>query len=414
MKTPRRSLLSVLPVVALTFAACGGPKDGDVAVIKTDNGEITISKDQFQRFFNASLSQAQQKEVSKVTPLVAPDFKACVDEKRKAIPAESQRKKTSDATLRKQCEDQYDQVRNQAMQQIINLDWVKAEAERQGLEFRKAEIARELNNVIKQSFGDQKGYEKFLKQSGLNAEDVNLNIIGQLGQTKIVGELQKDQKEPTAAEVKRYFEQKKTQYVQPETRDLRLIKVADEKTAKDVYNQLKAGGSWKTLAQKYSTDDATKANGGVVLGATADTQPPEFGGTVFKAKSGALLAPVKTSLGWYVVRVQKITPEKQPVFKELEAQLKQALQQENQQKAVDNFKNLFLARWAARTSCADGFDDLVACGGTDAAATTPAKLPPPPGAGIPQFPKPKVDPNAQLQQQMQQQGVPQQAPTAAG
>lgn len=413
MKTPRRSLLSVLPVVALTFAACGGPKDGDVAVIKTDNGEITISKEQYQRFFNASLSQSQQKEVSKLTPLVAPEFKACVAEKKKAIPAESQRKKTSDATLRKQCETEYDQIRNAAMQQIINLDWVKAEAERQGIEFRKAEITRELNNVIKQSFQNQKGFEAFLKQSGLNAEDVNLNIVGQLGQTKIVAELQKEQKEPTTAEVKRYFEQKKAQYVQPETRDLRLIKVADEKTAKDVYNQLKAGGSWKTLAQKFSTDDATKANGGVVLGATADTQPPEFGGTVFKAKSGTLLEPVKTSLGWYVVRIQKITPEKKPVFKELEAQLKQALQQENQQKAVDNFKNLFLARWAARTTCADGFDDLVACGGTDAAATTPTQLAPPPGAGVPQFPKPKVDPNAQLQQQMQQ-GVPQQAPTAAG
>jgi foldase protein PrsA len=410
VKTPRRSLLSVLPVLALTFAACGGPKDGDVAVIKTDNGEISISKEQFQRFFNASLSQAQQKELTKTTPLVAPDFKACVAEKRKEIPADSQRKKTSDATLRKQCEEQYDQVRNQAMQQIINLDWVKAEAERQGIAFRKAEVARELNNVIKQSFGDQKGYENFLKQSGLNKDDVNLNIIGQLGQTKIVAELQKDQKEPTAAEVKRYFEQKKAQYVQPETRDLRLIKVADEKTAKDVYNQLKAGGSWKTLAQKFSTDDATKANGGVVLGATADTQPPEFGGTVFKAKSGELLQPIKTSLGWYVVRVQKVTPEKQPVFKELEAQLKQALAQENQQKAVDGFKNLFLARWAARTSCADGYDELVACGGTDATATTPQKLPAPPGAGVPQFPKPKVDPAAQLQQQQ----VPQQAPTAAG
>lgn len=413
MKTPRRSLLSVLPVVALTLAACGGPKDGDVAVISTDNGEIAITKAQYTRFFNAALSQAQQKKIAEVTPLVAPDFKACVAEKRKEIPAESQRKKTSDATLRKQCQTQYDQVRNQAMQQIINLDWVKAEAERQGLKLRKAEIARELNNVIKQSFGNQKGYESFLKESGLTQADVDLNIIGQIGQQKIVTALQKNDKPPTKAEVTRYFEQKKAQYVQPETRDLRLIKVADEKTAQDVYNQLKAGGSWKALAQKFSTDDATKANGGVVLGATADTQPPEFGGTVFKAKSGTLLTPVKTSLGWYVVRVQKITPEKQPVFKELEAQLTQALQQENQQKAIDNFKTLFYARWGARTECADGYDDLVACGGIDTAATTPAKLPAPPGAGVPQFPKPKVDPNAQLQQQIQQ-GAPQPQPQAAG
>ncbi len=159
---------------------------------------------------------------------------------------------------------------------------------------------------------------------------------------------------------------------------MRLIKVADEATAQKVYGLLKAGGSWKALAKQYSSDDATKDNGGVVLGATADTQPPEFGGTVFKAKSGTLLEPVKTSLGWYVVRIQKVTPEKQPNFKELEPQLKQALESENQTKAVDDFKNLFYARWAARTTCASGYDDLVSCGGEDTASTTPVKLPAPP------------------------------------
>lgn len=400
MKTPRRSLLLVLPVFAFALSACGGPPAGDVAVIQTDHGDIPITKAQFQRFFNASLSQAQQKPVAQTTPLVAPDFKACIAAKRKDIPAESQRKKTSDATLKKQCKQQYDQLQNQALQQIINLDWVKAEAARRGINFRKAEIQRELQSVIKQSFGSQKGYTDFLKQSGLTEEDVELNLVGQLGQQKIIAQLQKQDKPPTTAEVKRYFEQKKAQYVQPETRDLRLIKVADEKTATDVYNQLQAGGSWKTLAQKYSTDDATKANGGVVLGATADTQPPEFGGSVFKAKSGTLLKPIKTSLGWYVVRVQKVTPEKQPNFKELEPQLQQALAQENQQKTVDQFKNLFFARWGARTKCGGDYNDLIACGGAPK-STTPQKLQAPPGAGTPQYPAPKADPAAQLQQQQQ-------------
>jgi foldase protein PrsA len=408
VKTPRRSLLSVLPVLALTFAACGGPKDGDVAVITTDNGKVSISEAEYKRFFGFYNSQTQQKEVSKATPLVSPDFKACIADQRKAIPAASQRKKTSDATLRKQCEKQYDTVRNQTMQSLVNLQWMIGEAERQGMPVRKAQLARELNTLITQQFQTQKGYETFLKQSGLSKDDVALNLRGKIAQEAVVAKLQKDPKQPTDAEVKRYFEQKKAQYVQPETRDLRVIKVNDESTAKTVYNQLKAGGSWKALAEKYSTDDATKGNGGIVLGASADTQPPEFGGTVFKAKSGVLLAPIKTSLGWSVVRVQKITPEKQPVFKELEAQLKQGLQQEQMQKHVDRFRNLFLARWAARTACADGLDDLVACGGADTAATSPAQQPAPPGAGTPQFPKPTVDPNAQLQQTQQQ------VPTAAG
>ncbi len=409
--TPRRSLLFILPVVSLSLAACGGPPEGDVAVVKTDSGDLPISEAQYKRFFGAALSQAQQKDVAKTTPLVAPEFKACVAEKKKAIPKDSQRKKTSDDDLKKQCEEQYEQIRNTAMQQMINLNWIQGEAERRGIEFRKAEVARELNNIITQQFQGQEGYKRFLTQSGLTKEDVELNVIGQLGQQKIVAELQESVKEPTAIEVERYFNSKRETYVQPETRDLRLIKAKNEADAKAAKAALEAGQSWTAIAKKYSNDAATKDQGGKVLATTADQQPPEFGGTVFKAKTGELLGPIKTSLGWYIVKVQNINKEKQPVFKELEPQLKQALQQENQQTALNRFRTLFLARWAARTTCDSDKNDLVACGGDSGASAEQEaqqeKPTPPPGAGTPKFaPTTPVDPAAQQidpsQQQVQQ------------
>lgn len=417
MKTPRRALLFFLPVVSLSLAACGGPPEGDVAVVKTDNGNLEISQEAFDRFYRYGLSQAQQKAVKEITPLQAPDFKACVAEKKKALPKDSQRK-TSDDDLKKQCEEQYEQVRNQALQQLVNLNWIRAEAANRGIEFRKAEIARQLNNIITQQFQGEEGYRQFLGQSGLSKEDVELNVLAELGQQKIVAALQEDQKEPTDIEVRRYFEEKKEQYVQPETRDLRLIKAKNEADAKAAKAALESGQSWTAVAKKYSTDAATKDQGGKVLATTADQQPPEFGGTVFKAKEGELLGPIKTSLGWYVVKLQNINEEKQPKFSELKEQLKQALAQENQQAAVNRFRTLFLARWAARTACADGYDDLVACGGdagqTDEQAAQDAKATPPPGAGVPRYaPKMPTDPNAQLDptQQQQQQQV-QQAPAA--
>jgi foldase protein PrsA len=414
VKTPRRSLLLVLPVVSLSLAACGGPPKGDVAAIKTDSGpEQVVSKAQFDRFFKAALSNTQQKEISKLTPLVPPNFTACVAEKKKAIPSDSQRKKTSDASLKKTCSTEYDTTRNQAMQQLVNLNWIKGEAARRGIVFRKAELARELQTTITTTFQNQAGYQAFLKSSGLNEDDVNLNIIAQLGQTKIVAQLQKEDPAPTEADVKRYFEEKKSTYVQPETRDLRIIKAKDEINAKAALAAINAGQSWKTVASKYSTDAATKDTGGSVVATTADQQPPEFAGTVFKAKNKALLGPLKTTLGYYVVKIQNITPEKQPDFKTLEPQLKQALQSENQQKTIDSFRKLFLARWAARTKCASGYDDLVACGGDAgaAAATTPEQGTPPPGAGVPQYaPKKPVDPAAALDTTQGQQV--QQAPAA--
>ncbi len=417
MKTSLRSLLLILPVVSLSLAACGGPPEGDVAVIKTDNAELNVSQEQFKRFFGAALSQAQQKAVKETTPLVSPDFKACVAEKKKAIPKDSQRKSTSDSDLKKQCEEQYEQTANTAMQQLINLNWIKAESDKRGIEFRKAELARELESTITQQFQGEEGYKAFLTQSGLTKEDVELNIVAKLGQDKIVADLQAESTEPTAIEVRRYFESKRETYVQPETRDLRLIKAKDEADAKAAKAAIESGQSWTAIAKKYSTDAATKDQGGKVLATTADQQPPEFGGTVFKAKSGTLLGPIKTSLGWYVVKVQNVNAEKQPNFKELEPQLKQALQQENQQAAINQFRTLFLARWAARTTCASDQNDLVACGGdTGASAEQEAaqeKATPPPGAGVPQFaPTTPVDPAAQQIDPAQQQQQVQTAPAS--
>ncbi len=415
MKTPRRSLLLVLPVVSLSLAACGGPPKGDVAVIKTNSGDIEVSEAQYKRFFTAALSQAQQKEVAKVTPLVAPDFKACVDEKRKAIPSDSQRKKTSDKDLKKQCSDQFEQTQNAAIQQLVSLNWIKGEADRRGIKFRKAELQRELNTIINQQFQGQDGYKTFLKQSGYTQADVDLNVAAQLGQTKIVADLQAEAKEPSEADVKAYFESKKKTYVQPETRDLRLIKAKDEATAKTAKADIEAGKSWTETAKKYSTDAASKDQGGKVLATTADQQPPEFGSNVFKGKKNELLGPIKTSLGWYVVKIQNINAEKQPVYAELKEQLKQSLASENQQKSIDSFRTLFNARWAGRTTCSSDFDDLTTCGGeeaatpADAASKTTASRPTPRdgGAGLPngaprRAPEPAaIDPS---QQQVQQAG----------
>lgn len=400
-----------MPVVALSLAACGGPGDGEVAVIKKDSGDVAVTEAQFNRFFNATLSNAQQKPVAELTALKGPDFKACVEERRKAIPEESQRKKTSDKELRKQCSDQADQVRNGAMQGLVQSNWIIGEVERQGITFRKAEVQRELQTIIKSTFQDQKGYEEFLKTSGLNQEDVDLQLKAQLGEKKIQAQLAETaSEEPSPAEVRRYFAQKKANYVTPETRDIRLIKASTEANAAAAKKAIEGGESWTAVAKKYSTDAATKDLGGKVLATTADQQPPEFGGTVFKAKKGELLGPIQSSLGWYVVKVQNITPEKQPNFKELEPQLKQTLQQENQQKAGTRFSQLFTARWEARTSCASGYDQLVACGGGAGSASTEAESkswqqPAPPEAGVPQFPEPEAEDPAMLDpaQQMQQQ-----------
>jgi parvulin-like peptidyl-prolyl isomerase len=83
----------------------------------------------------------------------------------------------------------------------------------------------------------------------------------------------------------------------------RDILVADEATAKSVYDQLKAGADFGALAAQYSIDTTTKDKGGDMGWFGKGAQPADFEDAVWPMKVGVLNPPVKTSLGYHVVQV---------------------------------------------------------------------------------------------------------------
>ena len=414
MKTPRRSLLLVLPVLALAVASCGGPGDDEVAVIKAPSGEVSISQAEFKRYLGQQLTQDQGKALNEITPLNPPAFKECIAAKREALPEGSQRS-GNDASLKKECAAEYKTSSETAFTRMINLYWMKSESERRDLPLRKSALARERQTLIDQTFQGEKNYKEFLQQSGLTEKDVELNLIAGLAQQQIIADATEGtDAEPTENELRREFRLKREQLVQPETRDLRVIKAKNEADAKAAKAAIEAGKSWKDVAKQYSTDTLTKEQGGSVIATTQADQPVEFAGTVFKAKAGELLGPIKGSLdAWWVVKVQKVTPEVQPKFEEQKQSLASQLQQTRQQEAIQKLSTSFQRRWANNTSCADDFQQLVVCGGPGDDSQAAEDVSPSPPLKPLRWAEPlPISPEDQLLQQQQQQQQQQQG--AAG
>ena len=88
-----------------------------------------------------------------------------------AKPAEGQPKQT-DADFKKQCEQQYDQLREQVLGLLISFEWIEREAEEQGVKVTDAEVKKSFEEQKKQSFPKDADYQKFLKDSGQTEEDV--------------------------------------------------------------------------------------------------------------------------------------------------------------------------------------------------------------------------------------------------
>lgn len=82
----------------------------------------------------------------------------------------------------------------------------------------------------------------------------------------------------------------------------RHILVADEATANDIKKQLDAGAKFEDLAKKYSTDTATKDNGGDLGWFGTGKMDPDFEKAAFALKVNEISAPVKSQYGYHIIQ----------------------------------------------------------------------------------------------------------------
>jgi foldase protein PrsA len=159
----------------------------------------------------------------------------------------------------------------------------------------------------------------------------------------------------TDAQIRQYYEKNKSRFAQPERRDLRIVLTKTKSKADTALAALKGGQSFKTVAKKYSIDQASKNQGGKLLAVAKGQQEKALDDAVFKAKKGKLSGPIKTQFGYYVFEVSKVTPASQQTLTQATPTIKQLLQSQNQQKALDDFVKDFQDRWKDKTNCRHGF-----------------------------------------------------------
>jgi len=132
-----------------------------------------------------------------------------------------------------------------------------------------------------------------------------------------------------------------------------LTKTKDK--AEQAKAEIDSGTAWSKVAKKYSIDQASKAQGGKLPGVAKGQQEKAFDSAIFSADKGKVIGPVKTQFGYYVFDVSKITPQSQQTLTQATPTIKQLLQSQNQQKALDDFVKDFQKRWKDKTDCRNGF-----------------------------------------------------------
>lgn len=106
----------------------------------------------------------------------------------------------------------------------------------------------------------------------------------------------------TEEEIRKVYDEEAVKLQQTERIRARVIQVATEQEANDILGRLANGETFEDLAKKYSLDGSKEAGGDLGY-FTAEDMVAEFSKAAFALKVGEVSKPVKTDLGWYIIRV---------------------------------------------------------------------------------------------------------------
>jgi foldase protein PrsA len=359
--SPRLLALCAFFVAAIALAACGGSSIPGNSVAKV--GDTSITKNDFNHWLTIAATSSQGQAdpdiasgKKKASIPDAPKFTQCVASKKATAPAPAKgQPKPTDAQFKTQCQTEYNGLRDQVLQFLISAQWIVGESKDQGIKITNSEVDKQFATTKAQSFPKEADFQKFLKSSGMELTDLKFRVKVQALSDKLRTKITKGKNTVTDAQVKAYYDKNKTRFAQPERRDLKVVLTKTKAKAAQALAELKGGKGFKPVAKKYSIDQASKNQGGTLLAVAKGQQEKALDAAVFKAPKSKLEGPVKTQFGYYVFEVSKITPASQQTLTQATATIKQLLQSQNQQKALDSFVKDFQKRWKDKTNCRSGF-----------------------------------------------------------
>jgi len=253
---------------------------------------------------------------------------------------------------------QYPTLRDAAMSAVLLSRWVLGEAQDRGIVISDTEITNQLSSIAKQQFGSQQKFQQYLKQAGFTPQQARDTVEQSLITTQLENQVVPKSPTLTNTQLEAYYNANKSQFSQPETRDVREIVNNDQakvEQAKVLLEKDDSAKNWDTVAAKYSTDQATKDNGGLRKGVTTGQSDPAIDSQIFSASQGTLIGPIKGQKSYYLIQVEKITPAATTPLSQVSTQIKQQLSQGVQQEAATNFQTKFVDKWAQRSFCAPGY-----------------------------------------------------------
>lgn len=169
-------------------------------------------------------------------------------------------KAPTNATVSEQ-EEAYQNARKRAIENLTNFYVVLQHAKDTDFPEPTSEEIDERIDMVLEMAGME--IDEYLAEGGVSMGEFKEQVRNQLIFEGITYPIMEDVNEPNHVELNQFYETNKASYIVPENVDYQQIVVPDMETHDEVMQKLADGTSFEDLAKEYSTDTATKDNGGL-------------------------------------------------------------------------------------------------------------------------------------------------------
>jgi peptidyl-prolyl cis-trans isomerase SurA len=230
---------------------------------------------------------------------------------------------------------------------------------------------------------DQEQFANMVReQTGQTYEDWRNETKNAMLTQRVVGQEVQSKINVSAADVAKYFEEHKTEFVREERVFLQEIflrtdgknDAAVEKKAKDLVARAKKNERFAELARDNSESDSA-AQGGDIGGLKKGELDPVIEKLVFEGGKGFVTdPPLRRPNGFLILKVAEVHKAGQATLEEVEQEIRERLYVPKMQPAVREY--LTRLRTEAFLEIRDGWTDSGAAPGKDTSWTDPAELKP--------------------------------------
>ena len=239
-----------------------------------------------------------------------------------------------------------------------------------------SEVTRRLAEIqVQQKQPDPDKFRQFIsEQTGMTFEDFKQQMKDQLLTQRVIGEEVGRKINVPEAEMQKYYEEHKKDFVREEQVFLSQILIstegkspeqvaAAEKKAKDLVARARKGEKFSDLARDNSDETETAKNGGYVGAMKRGLMDKPIEDVVFKGKKGDITEPFKRSQGFLILKVEERFEAGQASFEEVKNEIQDRMVQPKMEPKVREL--LTRLREEAFLEIKEGYVDSGAAPGKD-------------------------------------------------